>query len=114
MNIQVHRPLFFFAALFGASVVLDALKFVAFGKPTLINWESFVHPAWVVLAGIALFLAAYSNRVRQAALYIYLVIFAASYLNVYLGFTEVLTYWCMIFNLVLTAVFFFTQSKHCS
>lgn len=104
---NVHRNLFFFAALFSAAVALDGVKFLAIGKPTVIDWESFVHPLWVVIAAVVLLSASFSRLVQRIAFWVYLTIFAASYINVYIAFTEVLTYFCMLFNLVLTALFFF-------
>ena len=104
-----HTRVCVFAVLFAAFVVLDGIKFLIAGKPTIVDWETFVHPAWVIVAGITLLVAAFYPSAQRAAFWVYLLVFIASYVNVYLAFTEVLTYFCMIFNLVLTAVFFFAQ-----
>ena len=107
----VHKKLFWFATVFVTLIVLDGAKFLIAGKPTVVNWESFVHPAWVILAVIVLLASAFYKPLQRLAFWAYLLVFAASYLNIYLAFTEVLTYFCMIFNLVLTTVFFFADRK---
>lgn len=108
MSIQ-NKQLFLFASVFAMAILADAIKFLALGKPTVVNWETFVHPAWVITAGIILFLAAYFPRIGRVAFWVYFAVFLASYLNIYLSFTETLTYFCMIFNLVIVSVFFFSN-----
>lgn len=101
--------LLLFALLFAGAITLDLIKFLIAGKPTVVNWESFIHPFWVVTAGVVLLLSVYLPLVRKIAFWVYLTIFVVAYLNIYLSFSESLTYFCMIFNLVLTSVFFFSQ-----
>lgn len=105
------KRLLIFALIFAAAISVDAIKFLAVGKPTVVNWESFVHPAWVITASIVLFLAVYFPSTGRVAFWVYFIIFFAAYINVYLSFSETLTYFCMIFNLVLTSVYFFSNQK---
>ena len=110
MSISKNR-LLIFASIFALAIIIDAIKFLIDGKPTVVNWETFVHPAWVITASIVLFLSVFFPLVKRAAFWVYFAIFLASYLNIYLSFTETLTYFCMIFNLVLTSVFFFSLTR---
>jgi len=113
MNKITCSRLFIFAGLFLAVIIFDLLKFLAAGKPTIVNWDitwpTIVHPIWVSLAICSMFAAAFFPRAQNVVLVIYLLIFIASLANVYLAFTTVLSYWCMIFNLVLVSVFYFAQ-----
>ena len=104
-----NKRLLFFASIFAVATAVDLIKFFIFGKPTVINWESFVHPVWVVGSIIVLFLSIYIPPIRRVAFWFYLSIFALSYINIYFAFTDVLTYFCMIFNLVLTSIYFFVD-----
>lgn len=112
---KIPNPrLFLFGSLFLAVIVFDFIKVVVIGKPTIVNWDTgwpaVVHPLWVLTAITVIFVSALFPRVQKVAFFAYLTIFLASLLNVYLSFTEVLSYWCMIFNLVLVSVFFFSQA----
>jgi hypothetical protein len=108
-----NQKLFLFASLFLVTILLDLLKYVTFGKPTIVNWDpiwpSIVHPLWVLTAVALMYGSVFFKRVQTVAFCIYLVIFVASLANVYLNFTTILSYWCMIFNLVLVSVFFFAE-----
>ena len=106
-----NKRLLFFASIFAVAIVVDLIKFLIFGKPTSINWESFVHPVWVIGTIIVLFLSIYIPPIRRVAFWFYLIIFALSYINIYFIFTDILTYFCMIFNLVLTSVYFFIDKN---
>jgi len=113
---KIPNPrLFLFGSLFLAVIVFDFIKVLVVGKPTIVNWDAswptIVHPLWVLTAITVIFVSALFPRVQQVAFFVYLIIFLASLLNVYLSFTEVLSYWCMIFNLVLVSVFFFSQAQ---
>jgi len=107
--------LFVFAGLFFATIVFDFLKFLTLGKPTIVNWDptwpTIVHPLWVLTAISFMVASVFFPRVQKIAFVLYLIIFLASLANVYLSFTTILSYWCMIFNLVLVSVFFFTETK---
>lgn len=83
-------------------VILDLVKFLTVGGVTIVNWHSSIHPSWVVLAIILLFIGAKRNDhgLSSALFWLYAIIFFASYVNQYFAFTSVLTYNCMLFNAI--------------
>lgn len=100
--------------LLGLMIAFDGAKFILVGGPGIINWNSFIHPAWVITAFATISLISYFLRpwMTYSAFFVYLFIFALSLLNQYLQFTPVLTYNCMLFNLVFTSIYFFLLEKH--
>ena len=100
MRIQT-RPIII-AEVILVMVILDLVKFLTIGGSTIVNWHSFIHPFWVIGAIAYLFVAASIDRPKlwRSLFGLYLIIFLASYLNQYAGFTAVLTYNCMLFNAI--------------
>lgn len=94
-------------------VIIDLIKFFAIGGATIVNWYSTIHPFWVFLAIVLLFMAAgrKSNTFSNALFGLYLVIFFASYINQYIPFTPVLTYNCMLFNAIFAVAHYLSGRK---
>lgn len=111
-----RNKLLAFFGLFSLAVVGDWLKFEILGGPNIINWHSLVHPAWVfsALFFLAVGIAAEKRIIWQSLFGLYLAIFLAALLNQYYFFTALLTYNCMLFNLVFVAIYFFLNSPQSS
>ncbi|MBI1957588.1 MAG: hypothetical protein HYS44_04015 [Candidatus Niyogibacteria bacterium] len=108
------RGFWIYGFAFSAVVALDAAKYLTFGFPALINWESFAHPAWVIGA-LALFFASlkFDNRAFWKFLFgVYIAVTLAALANHYLPFSETLTYNCMLFNLVFASLYFAILQCH--
>ncbi|MDO8575062.1 MAG: hypothetical protein Q7R61_02190 [bacterium] len=103
---KIRTILIVFAAVLG----LDLFKFFMVSGPTLVNWNSWPHWVWVLLALGLLFLAAiFKNRrfIRiNIAAYLIVALLAAA--NHYFPFSAVLTYNCFLFNLILVSIYFFS------
>jgi hypothetical protein len=93
-------------------VVFDAAKFLIVGGATIINWRSFIHPFWVILAAGLYFVGARVNKkwFWNALLALYSTIFILALVNQYVPFTEVLSYNCMLFNLMFVPLYLFLGS----
>ncbi len=102
-RLEIFGKLFFLVAAF------DLLKSIVLGGATIVNWHSFVHAGWVTVAILMIFAAAkFEARFFRRLLFVmYFLVFLTALLNQYLFFSDILNYNCMLFNLVLTAVFFF-------
>lgn len=115
MQRGINKRLLLFVGLFSATIAFDLVKYLVAGKPTLVNWDpvwpTLVHPIWVLTAVAFMFASVFYPKVQKTAFFIYLIIFLASLANVYLAFTTILSYWCMIFNLVLVAIFFLATPR---
>lgn len=94
-------------------VVFDAAKFLTFGGTTIINWYSFIHPFWVFIAVVLYFTGTKINAkwFWNVLLCVYSVVSVAALINQYISFTNVLTYNCMLFNLVFIPLYIFLGSK---
>jgi len=93
------------------AVIADLLKFLSVGGPNIINWNSFVHPAWVVTAIVLLVISTYLYSLRIWFFGIYFIVFAVALLNQYLHFSEILTYNCMLFNLVFVSLYLMSYDQ---
>ena len=98
--------------IFAAVVAVDWVLYRTIGGPNIINWRSFVHPAWVIgaLALLGVGVAMWRRRVWQTLFGLYFTVFVVALLNQYLSFTEVLTYNCMLFNLVFVTLYCFLSA----
>lgn len=94
-------------------VILDLAKFWAIGGATIVNWYSTIHPLWVFIAIVLLFIGARRDRrtLSNALFGLYLVIFFASYINQYIPFTSVLTYNCMLFNAIFAVAHYLSGKR---
>lgn len=94
--------------IIAAMVVFDLGRFLLGGGPNIVNWHSFIHPSWVVLALVLLTVAAVVDRrlLWRALFGIYFLTFFISYLNQYFGVTDILTYNCMLFNAIFATAFY--------
>jgi len=104
----MKRNIFLYISSFGIIVTFDGLKYLLAGGPNLINWQSFIHPAWVISAIVILAANAYfwKPALFKLSFIVYFIIVAASLINQYLPFSEILTYNCMLFNLVFASIYF--------
>lgn len=111
-----QKRLIIFGSSFFAIVILDGLKFIAVGGPNIINWHSFIHPGWVFVTLALFFLGVWRNtRIVWKALFgIYLVVFLFALANQYVPFSSVLTYNCMLFNLIFVSLYFFLSAPKIS
>lgn len=105
---MLHKKLLTYGLIIAAIVGLDLVKFLAFDFPTLVNWRSFAHPAWVLTALVLLLASAKldSRRLWQALFWVYALVAVAALLNHYLPFSETLTYNCMLFNFAFASLYF--------
>lgn len=94
-------------------VIFDLVKFLTVGGATIVNWYSTIHPFWVFLAIVLLFMAARrkNSTFSNAMFGLYLVIFLASYINQYIPFTPVLTYNCMLFNAIFAVAHYLSGKR---
>ena len=101
------------AGIVGTMVVVDLIKFFAVGGTTIINWHSFIHPFWVVLSVVFLLIADFVDRAKlwRMLFGLYFIIFLASYLNQYFGFSGTLSYYCMLFNAIFAVAFYLSGRK---
>jgi len=106
-----NKKLLFFTLIFALAVFVDLLKFFLNGKPTVVNWESFIHPFWVITAIVTLTFSSFFTKAHKVTFWLYFGVFAFAYVNIYFQFTEKITYFCMIFNLVLVSVLLFSKNK---
>lgn len=102
-----------FAILAFLLVFFDLAKFWFIGGPNIINWHSFVHPAWVFFGFGSLLIANIIQRVffTKILFWVFFTIFCAALLNQYLNFSEILTYNCMLFNAIFVAIYFTAKSE---
>ena len=102
-----------FAAILSLLVVFDAFKFFAIGGATIINWHSFVHPFWAILAAVLYFAGAMLNRrwFWNTLLALYSIVFVTAVINQYVPFTTVITANCALFNLVFIPLYLFLGSN---
>jgi hypothetical protein len=98
-----------FATILSLLVVFDAVKALTLGGPAILNWHSFVHPFWVIVAA-ALYFAGVKINAKwfwNVLLTVYSVTFIAALANQYAPFTDILTYNCMLFNLIFVPLYLF-------
>ena len=102
-----------FAATLSLLVVFDAVKFLTVGGTTIINWHSFIHPFWVILAAVLYFIGTLINTkwFWNTLLAIYSIIFVATVVNQYVPFTSALTANCTLFNLMFIPLYLFLGSS---
>jgi hypothetical protein len=98
-----------FVAVLSLLVVFDAAKFLTVGGATIINWHSFVHPFWVILAAILYFAGTVINAkwFWNTLLALYAAVFIAALINQYIPFTDVITANCTLFNLIFIPLYLF-------
>jgi hypothetical protein len=101
-----------FIAILLLLVVVDAAKFLIFGGTTLINWHSFVHPAWVITAIALYFIGIVINAkwFWNVLLALYSVVVLLAIMNQYVPFTGVITANCVVFNLFFIPLYLFLGS----
>lgn len=102
-----------FGGMLALLIVFDFIKYQLAGFPAIINWQSFWHPGWVIVALILFWTTILLNKkwLWRFSFLVYFLVFLAALLNQYIYFWEVLTYNCMLFNLVFTAVYFFSVDR---
>lgn len=108
-----QRKILTFSLLGFLLVFFDLAKFYGVGGPNIINWHSFVHPAWVFFSFGSLLGA---TLVQEALLtktlfWIFFSVFCAALLNQYLNFSEILTYNCMLFNAIFVAIYYIREPE---
>lgn len=103
-----NRKILTFSLLGFLLVFFDLAKFYSVGGPNIINWHSFVHPAWVFFGFGSLLAAARIQKdfLARSFFWIFFTVFCAALLNQYLNFSEILTYNCMLFNAIFVALYF--------
>lgn len=102
-----------FVTVLSLVVLFDAVKFLTIGGATIINWHSFVHPFWVLLAATLYFSGALINKkwFWNALLAVYSIVFLAAIVNQYVPFTDVITANCTLFNLIFVPLYLFLGAK---
>jgi len=110
----MKRKLFIYVFLFLAVVAVDGVLFLTVEGPNIISWRSIIHPAWVIVAVSLLGIGALVWRrwMWQTLFILYFAMFVAALLNQYLSFTEVLTYNCMLFNLIFVTLYYFLGGQN--
>lgn len=98
-----------FVAILSLLVIFDAVKFLTVGGATIINWHSFVHPFWVILAAALYFTGTIIDAkwFWNALLALYSIVFIAALVNQYIPFTAVVTANCTLFNLIFIPLYLF-------
>ena len=111
MNIK-NRPIVIAEAIL-IIITLDLVKFLTIGGVTIVNWYSSMHPFWVFLAIVLLFIGATrrNHGLSSALFWFYTIVFVAAYVNQYSPFTPILTYNCMLFNAIFAVVHYLMAGK---
>ena len=99
-----------YSSLLVLVIALDALRFFVGHEPGIINWRSLVHAGWVTSAALFLLLWAltYKTWLGYLGLVVYGGVFIAALCNQFLSFSVTLNYHCMLFNLLLFTVYYFS------
>lgn len=99
-----------YSSILAAVTVLDALRFVVGYEPGIINWRSLIHSGWVTFAVLLLLLFSFTQKkwLGYMGLIVYGGVFIAALLNQFLSFSATLNYHCMLFNLILFTVYYFS------
>ena len=107
------KRLHIFATILSLLVVFDAIKFFTVGGATIVNWHSFVHPFWVILAAVLYVVGAMINAkwFWNSLLALYSMIFIAAVVNQYIPFTNAITANCTLFNLIFIPLYLFLGSS---
>ena len=102
-----------FVTVLSLVVVFDAVKFLTVGGATIINWHSFIHPLWVILAVVLYFAGTiiHAKWFWNMLLALYSVIFIVALVNQYVPFTDVITANCTLFNLIFIPLYLFLGSR---
>lgn len=105
---MLRKKLFTYGLIIGAIVAADFIKFLILGFPTLVNWQSFVHTAWVLTALSLLFAAIWADNALfwRALFKLHAAIAIIALLNHYVPFSSSITYNCMLFNFALASLYF--------
>lgn len=111
-----HRRVLIFALIGFLLILFDWIKFLMIGEPNIVNWHSFVHPAWVFFGFGSLLLAWFfrSKVLWRGFFWLFFAVFIAALLNQYLSFSEILTYNCMLFNAIFVAIYFVGEAVQAS
>lgn len=109
-----QKRILVFGSVFVLAVFADWLKFMAVGESNIVNWYSFVHPAWVITTLALLFVGAFwfthTTKYWFALFLLHFLVVAGAFINQYFPFWETLTYNCMLFNLIFTAAYFMVSA----
>lgn len=102
-----------YATLFALFVALDAVMFFLYDTKRLISWQSFIHAGWVVFAASLLLLVAFIGKawINYVALTLHFLVFVLSLTNQFIPINETFNYNCMLFNLGLFTVYYFSINK---
>lgn len=105
---MLRKKILSYGLAIGAIVAADFIKFLIFGFPTLVNWQSFAHPAWVLTTLGLLFAAIWADNVRfwRTLFWLHAAIAIISLFNHYVPFSSNITYNCMLFNFALASLYF--------
>lgn len=102
--------LIIFCGAFASVVFADWVRFTFLDGVEIVNWTSFAHPAWVIGTLTLLFIGIFwtgGNRHWWTLLFwLHLLVVVAALANQYLAFWDLLTYNCILFNLIFTALYF--------
>lgn len=105
---MLRKKLFIYSLIISAIIAADFIKFLIIGFPTLVNWQSFVHTAWVLVTLGLLFSAIWADNTLfwRAIFRLHATIAMISLLNHYIPFSSNITYNCMLFNFALASLYF--------
>jgi hypothetical protein len=111
LNISIRLRLY--ALLFALVVVGDAVFYRLQGEQGIINWQSLVHAGWAVLSALLLLAFAFSGRpwMGYMPLTLHFAVFLLSLMNQFFPFSETLNYYCMLFNLGMFTVYYFSVGR---
>jgi hypothetical protein len=102
-----------YAFLFVLTVIGDAFFYRLQGRQGLIDWQSFTHAGWAVFSAAFLFVFAFWEKLwlGRLMLFLHFLIFILSFLNQFFFLSEVLNYHCLLFNLGMFTVYYFSLGR---
>ncbi len=107
---KTKNKIIVFAFVFGAVLLADFLRHYYTGKEGLVSWILSIHAVWPVFSLFMMIAVIIFYGENKFIIYIPAAIHFAvaflGYLNVYLNFSSIINYDCLLFNLILFVLYY--------
>ncbi len=99
-----------YATVFAAVVLLDLIVFSVTQRQVIIDWHSLLHAGWASIATILLLFWAFIRKkwIGYVGLLLHFAVFLVVTLNQFLHFTVYFNYYCLLFNLAMFNIYYFS------
>ncbi len=99
-----------YATMFATVVLLDLAVFSITQREVIIAWHSLLHAGWASFATILLLFWAFTRKrwIGYFGLLLHFVVFFVVMLNQFLHFTVYFNYYCLLFNLAMFNIYYFS------